>query len=547
MDILKKKLLRVIVLLILILVMLIEASTFVPVSDVSKTPETETPNVDEFAVPGFGVVADDSRAVDIGMDVLQKGGSAVDAAIAISYAMGVVLPVATGLGGSGIMLVYPGDGTTPVVYDYMGSASENISGKSAVPGFVKGMVAAHNDFGKLDMAELLEPSIKLAKDGSPVSALLSTLTNNSGFRISSSLRSTFFNNGKAIAKDEILKQPDLAKALEIIKNNYIDFYEGEVAKEIVKNSNLTLKDLAGYQVVKREPIKGIFSGYEVYSSTPPSGGVTLVQTLSLAEKLKLGNIKENSANYISLLAAITQVTYNDRLGNIGDPSFYDFDDNILTSDDYVNNLASQVKLIDSFNQLPVDDSPAIVEDEENTTHIVVYDKNGMMVSLTNTLTQFFGTGESAFGFFINNHMDNFSLNSKSINAVEEGKRPRSYIAPTILVKDEKPVIGIGSPGGMRIPLMLTQVMIRFLENKEPLQAAINAPRFFYNENKLYIEKNYLSELEMDKLRKDGVSVILNNSQQFYGSVNALYIDYENKEIKGGADPRRNGTWEWIGN
>jgi len=143
-------------------------------------------------------------------------------------------------------------------------------------------------------------------------------------------------------------------------------------------------------------------------------------------------------------------------------------------------------------------------------------------------------------------MDNFSLSSKSINAVEEGKRPRSYIAPTILVKDEKPVIGIGSPGGMRIPLMVTQVMVRFVENKESIQAAIDAPRFFYNENKLYIEENYLSELEMDKLREDGVSVILYNSQQFYGSVNALYIDYENKEIKGGADPRRNGTWEWIG-
>lgn len=540
----KKKILKIIVLLIIIMVILFNGSTFVPPFDVPKTPET--PSIDKYDIPGYGVVADDKRAADIGMAVLEKGGSAVDAAIAVSYAMGVVLPVATGLGGSGIMLVYPGDGTAPVVYDYMGSASQNTSGKTAVPGFVKGMSAAHNDFGKLDMAELIDPSIKLAQEGSPVSSLLSTLINNSGFRITGSLRNTFFKNGKVIIKGEVLKQPELAKALEIIKNNdSLEFYKGEIAKEIVEKSNLTLEDLANYEVINREPVKGTFSGYEIYSSTPPSGGVTLIQTLSLAEKLNLGNIKENTAKYISLLASITQVTYNDRLGNVADPSFHDVDTNILTSENYINNLLSQVKLIDSFDQLPVDDSPADVEDEENTTHIVVYDQKGMMVSLTNTLTQFFGTGESAYGFFLNNHMDNFSINSKSINAVEAGKRPRSYISPTILVKDEKPVIGIGSPGGMRIPLMLTQVIVRFLENKESLQAAIDAPRFFYNEKKLYVEENYLSEIEMNKLRKDGVSIVLYNSQQFYGSVNALYIDFENDRIVGGADPRRNGSWDWF--
>lgn len=514
--------------------------------DDKKPPDVNLPVSNGVKSIGYGVVADDRRAVAIGMEILSKGGSAVDAAIAVSYAMGVVLPVATGPGGSGVMLVYPGDTATPVVYDYMGTAPANRSSRTAVPGFVAGMESAHRDYGKLSWQEILDPSIKLAREGTAVSNLLAGLVRTSGFRISGSARNLFFPGGRAIVKGALLKQTALADTLEKIRDGGQDaFYKGETGKDIADNSSLSLKELAGYQTVKSIPASGYYAGYKVYVSTPPTGGITMLQTIGLSEKMNLSELSPKSSAYISLLAAITQVTYNDRLSTIADPNFYKVDQLMIASSAYMDQLVNKARSIRHFDDLQVDDATGNLEDDENTTHIVVYDETGMMVSMTNTLTQFFGTGRSAGGFFLNNHMDNFSSNPKSLNAPETGKRPRSFISPAILEKDGRAVIGIGSPGGMRIPLMVTQVLNRFIEDGQELQAAIDAPRFFYNANKLYLEKNYLSEKEKNKLRKQGVQVILYTSQQFYGSVNALYIDYDKREITGGADPRRGGGWDWM--
>ncbi len=546
---LKKKIAKIIIFILLFIFILVLSNKSFQVINSIKEPIVKVPiDISEISTPGYGVVADDSRAVDIGMDILNKGGSAVDAAIAVSYALSVVGPYASGMGGSGIMLVYPSDGTAPVVYDYLGIAPKNLSSVIAIPGFVKGLDAVHSDYGILDMGELLDPSIKLAKEGIEVNPMLNSLIKTSGYKIDSKLWNLFFNGTKAIETGEILKQPDLANALERIKANGADeFYSGDIAKEIVKNSSLTLNDLASYQVIKRAPVVGSFAGYDVYSSTPPSGGVTLIQTLSLAEKLNLSKYNGDSANYIALLARITQVTYHDRLTKISDPNFHLVDTDKLTSNEYIDQLASQVLSNIDLSNIIIDDSPSDSKDEENTTHIVVVDKSGMMVSVTNTLSQFFGTGKNAYGFFLNNHMDNFSLTPSSLNVAETGKRPRTFIAPTILAKDDKAVIGIGSPGSKRIPLMLTEVLLRTLQKNEPLQTAINSNRFFYYQNLLYLESNYLSDSEKDILRKKGYSVILYFNSQFYGSVNSLYVDYKNKEIVGGADKRRNAFWTWESN
>ncbi|MDD2371042.1 MAG: gamma-glutamyltransferase [Firmicutes bacterium] len=542
----KKKNIQIVIIILLFIVILAVLYKELPLINNAKVPDVEKPiDIGEVSTMGYGVVADDSRAVEIGMDILQKGGSAVDAAIAVSYALSVVSPYASGVGGSGIMLVYPGDLSEPVVYDYMGMAPKNLSSTIAIPGFVKGLEAAHDDYGILEMGELIDPSIELAKGGIKVSSLLNTLIRTSGFRIDSKLWSQFFQGSTPIAVGEIMKQPALAESLERIKiNGSDDFYSGEIAKDIVKNSSLTLNDLASYKVIKNAPVLGSFAGYDVYSPTPSSGGVTLIQTLLLAEKLNLNNYNENSAKYINLLSRITQVTYHDRLTNIYDPNFHQVDTEKITSDEYIDQLASLVMSNQDLINLIVDDSLADSKDEENTTHIVVVDKSGMMVSVTNTLSQFFGSGRSAGGFFLNSHMDNFSTTPTSLNAAETGKRPRSYIAPTILAKDGVPVLGIGSPGGKRIPLMITQVLVRSLKNNETLQSAIKAKRYFYYNELLYLESNYLSTAEKDTLRNIGYSVVLYSNPQFYGSVNALYIDYENNQIIGGADNRRSAYWTW---
>lgn len=499
--------------------------------------------------PGYGVVADNPEALDIGMEILSQGGSAVDAAIAVSYALGVVSPFASGIGGGGVMLVYPSDGRNPVVYDYMGTGPENNTGSIAVPGFVKGMAVAYSDYGLLTMDQLLDPSIKLAKEGIEVTPLLNSMVEGSDSKIDDNVRGYFFPDGKSIETGEILKQPALAETLESIKAKGEEaFYSGDLANKIANSdSNLTLNDLSSYQVEKRTPALGSFSGYDVYSSAPSSGGVTLIQTLALAEKLRLNNYPVNSADYIDLLSGITQVTYRDRYANVYDPNFYEVDVDRLTSEAYVSQLATQITGNDSLKELIINDSPTDSTGEENTTHFVIYDNTGMMVSVTNTLTYWFGNGKNVGGFFMNSHMENFSTTPSSLNKAETGKRPRSYISPTILAKNGKPVMGIGSPGGKRIPLMITQVLVQALENNKPLQDAISAPRFYNDQNLVYLESNYLSAAEEDNLRGKGYSVVRYSNPLFYGGVNTLFVDYEKNEILGGADLRRNALWTWEAN
>lgn len=514
-----------------------------------KTDSNGGVNLSSQQSPGYGVVADNDEAVSIGMQILEQGGSAVDAAIAVSYALGVVSPFASGIGGGGVMLVYPGDGTAPVAYDYMGTSPEDTSGTIAVPGFVKGMAAAHNDFGILPMTALLEPSIKLAQDGFAVTPLLNSMLDDSDAKIDSNVRAVFFPDGSAIKSGDILKQPALAETLMKLKTNgEAAFYTGDVANQMATGtSGLTLNDLASYQVEKRTPAVGSYGGYDVYSAAPPSGGVTLIQTLALSEKLELNKYPVNSADYISLLSKITQVTYHDRYTNVNDPDFYAVDVNQLTSDDYINQLAAKVTGNNDLNQLVINDSATDSTGEENTTHIVIYDKTGMMVSVTNTLTYWFGDGQTVGGFFLNSHMANFSTASASANRPEVGKRPRSYISPTLLAKNGIPVIGIGSPGGKRIPLMITQVLERGLKNNAPWQEAVDAPRFYNDQNLIYLEDKYLTTAEEDQLRGYGYSVVRYPNPLFYGGVNTLYVDYGNKKITGGADFRRDASWKWAGN
>lgn len=501
------------------------------------------------SIPGYGVVADNDQAVDIGMKILEQGGSAVDAAIAVSYALGVVSPFASGIGGGGIMLVYPSDGTAPVAYDYMGSAPKNTTGTIAVPGFIKGMAAAHNDFGQLPMETLLDPAIKLAKDGAVVTPLLSSMVVNSEAKIDVDSRNIFLPDGSAVQAGDQLKQPALAETMEKLKlQGSEDFYHGSIAVQIANsNSGLTLSDLASYKAIKQTPAEGHFSGYEVYSSPPSSGGITLIQMLSLSEKLDLNKYPVDSAEYITLLSEITQVSYDDRYQNIYDPEFYTVDVDKLTSDSYISQLSGEITSSANPGQSILVDSPAESKGEENTTHFVICDQNGMMVSVTNTLTYWFGDGKNIAGFFMNSHMENFSASALSLNKAEAGKRPRSYISPTILAKNGKPIIGIGSPGGKRIPLMITEVLERFLKYNSSLQNSVDAPRFYNNQNLIYLEDNYLTTSTENKLREKGYSIIRYDDPLFYGGVNVLYVDYPNKEILGGADEHRNASWQWKSN
>lgn len=492
---------------------------------------------------GYGVSASHPLAVKAGMEILENGGNAIDAAIAVAYALGVVEPYGSGLGGGGEMVVYFPDNKA-VVYEYREKAplSGNISGPTGVPGFVKGMETIHSELGSMEMSKLLEPAITLAEKGFKVDPLLTMRLQSASSRINKDEASHFYPNGVAIQPGEILVQEELAETLKKIQNKGEDaFYNGEIAKHILKKcNNLSWSDFKNYSIIKTDPVYGEFAGFKVIAPPPPISGITTLQTLKMAEKFQYYLTDDNSVEFVQVICEISKVAYNDRLYNIGDPAYFNKPYKQLVSDNYIDGLVKKVSLNKILNQDIINDSKADEEDYSNTTHFVVVDKNGMMVSATHTLSNFFGTGNYVDGFFLNNQLENFSYTASSPNVIKAGKRPRSYISPMILVNDDK-VIGIGSPGGKRIPMVISQVLIRHIMLNQPIQDAINSPRFYIENNKLFVEYNFPVDV-LERLESKGYSIYYRDTEFFFGGVNSLVIDKENNMIYGGADSRRNGYW-----
>ncbi|MFB4166281.1 gamma-glutamyltransferase [Alteribacillus sp. JSM 102045] len=495
--------------------------------------------------PGIGVATDNPYATEVGMEVLKRGGNAVDAAIAISYSLSVLEPYASGIGGGGLMLVHPADGTKPVLYDYRETAPDNEDKPEAgigVPGFVAGMDKAHNDFGTRSMKVLLEPSINQAKNGIRVSSMLHLRLNNANYRIPPTEASLFYPNNKAIEEGRKLKQEELAETITDISENGPDvFYKGKIGEELAdKVDGIETEDLEDYEVEKTEPIKGEFAGFYVYTPPPPSGGTMLIQSLQMAEHLQVSNLKENPSEFIQANGEINREAYKDRLETIGDPKYVDMSVDELTSKEYAENLASDVSLNALNDEKLVDTEP---EKDGNTTHFVVVDQDGMMVSATNTLSNFFGSGFFTNGFFLNNQLENFSSSSNSPNSYEPGKRPFSYITPTVLAKNDIPLIGIGSAGGRRIVPTLSQVLTRHLLFKQPIHEAIDENRSHrdMHNKKIYLEGRITNKIK-EELEDAGYTVDNTKAPLYFGSVQSLTVDYNKEKIYGGSDHRRNGKW-----
>jgi len=500
-----------------------------------------TPAPNNEAVPNtdkgihYGVSAGSPLAVDVGMKVLEDGGNAVDAAIAVSYALGVVEPYGSGIGGGGAMLIYPNDEEPPIFYDYQGvspSSGEVPQGYAAVPGFVLAMEQIHNDLGSVSMGKLMEPSIRFAEDGFRVDATLGKVISVSKEKLFSSKSSVYYNYGALPGEGMLLKQPELALTLRQIQaEGSSSFYKGEIADAIVASvKGLTLSDLSDYSVKRSEPVSAKYGNYEVVSAPPPFGGITLIQILMMSEKLEIENLETDADNLQTINHIINDVYYK-RLKTIADPEFSVIDNDKLVSSEFIDQMILDLNENQSY----------ISTDNEDTTHFVIIDKNGMMVSCTNSLSSLFGSGIYTGGFFLNNHLKNFSQSTGSLNRWEAGKRPRSYMSPTIIALDGHPILGVGTPGGNRIPAFLAQILINVLKNGEDPQAAIDAPRFYVRGNALVYEST-LSENLLAKLKKNGISVIYDSSVLNFGAVNCLYYETSTGNIIGGADQRRGGSW-----
>mgnify|MGYP002651119185 FL=1 len=463
------------------------------------------------------VASEQGLATQVGLDILKQGGNAIDAAVAVGFALAVVLPNAGNIGGGGFMVLHDDKTGKDVAIDfreiapakasrdmYLDNQGNVIDGKSlfthdasGVPGTVAGMEYALKKWGTMPLSKVLEPAIKLADKGFIVSDVLAQTLKEEKSTLGkwSSSKAIFFKNGEPLKSGDLLVQKDLAKSLRLIaKQGAKAFYQGEIATKIAKEmqshgGTMTLEDLKAYKVVERQPIIGDYRGYKVVTMPPPSsGGVHLIEILNMLEHYPIKEDGVNSAKNIHHMAESMKLAYADRSEYLGDPDFVKIPVTGLTSKAYAN---ERVKTIDdnkarlSSNIKPGKPQPY---ESDQTTHFSVMDKAGNAVAVTYTLNLNFGSGivVEGTGILLNNEMDDFSVKpgvpnafglvGGAANAIEAKKRPLSSMTPTIVMKNNKPWLVTGSPGGARIITTVLQSVVNTIDHEMNPAEAIITPR-----------------------------------------------------------------------
>lgn len=520
------------------------------------------------------VVSDNVLASEVGVEILKKGGNAIDATIATAFALAVTHPQAGNLGGGGFLVFLNSDGeattidfreTAPLAASpemFQDSSGNLIPGANhngllsvGVPGTVAGMFYAHKKYGSLPWNELVQPAIRLAQDGFPMTwALYKQAQRNQGWDPAMDILVHYFedDNGAIVEPGELWKQQALANTLKQIRDKGHDgFYKGPIAAEIArymkeKGGIITLEDLMSYRAVERKPVVGTYKDFNIYGMAPPSsGGVALIEMMNLMEQADLDKIEFNSTEYVHLMAEVMRRTFADRAEHLGDP---DFNLNLpldkLLSKDFAkmrfdNIDMSGASLSDSskFGQL---------YDGSHTTHFSIIDKDGNSVSMTYTLEQSYGTGmgSSKLGFILNNEMGDFNpvegltkrngLIGTDANLIAPGKRMLSSMSPTIVAKNGKPFLIIGSPGGRTIINTVFQTVLNVLEYDMSIDDAIEAMKIHHSwlPDRIYYEEFLMSPDTRDALRAMGHEL---RSRKNLGRLMGITIDEENNSYTGASD------------
>jgi len=524
-----------------------------------------------------------------GVEVLRSGGNAVDAAVATGFALAVVHPQAGNLGGGGFLLLRNADGKTRFI-DFRekapAAANENmyldaqgnvipdssvVGYKSiGVPGSVAGLVYAEKQYGKLSLGKVIAPAIKLARDGFPLAYEdAQALQEDEYLAQFPESKRIFQRDGNYYQPGELFKQPELARTLERIAKNPDEFYHGAMARELAaaihKGGGLiTAADLAAYEVKEREPIRGSYRGYDIISAPPPSaGGVALVEILNILEGFDLAKLGNRSADAIHLEAEAFRRAFYDRTEFMGDPDFAKvpvaqlIDKKYAAAwrgsiDLYHASVSQDLKRPSIFNELErvAQSRRTAIREPENTTHYSVVDAGGNAVSVTTTLNDSFGSRVTAegLGFVLNDEMDdfaakqgvpnNYGLIQGPANAIGPGKRPLSAMTPTIVLKDGKLFLVLGSPGGPTITTTVANVLIGVVDFSLDIQEAVNAPRFHHQwlPDEILVEDR-LSPDTMNLLRSKGHKL---NVRHFWGDGECIMVDPKTGERLGASDGRNNG-------
>jgi gamma-glutamyltranspeptidase/glutathione hydrolase len=526
------------------------------------------------------VVAQEKIAARLGADVLKRGGNAVDAAVATGFAMAVTYPRAGNLGGGGFMVIHSKERGEDVTIDYRetapGATTPEIflgpDGKPdiaksrdsalgiGVPGTVAGLTLALEKYGsgKFTLAELLRPAIELARDGFVVADDVADTMPEEQPRLArwpSATKIFFGKDGAPLHEGDLLVQADLAATLSAISEQGArGFYQGPVAEKLVKaigdaGGIMTLEDLKSYAAAIRAPMRGSYRGYDIVSMPlPSSGGVVLLETLNILEGFPLGDMKQGSALSLHVMIEAMKRAYADRARYLGDPAFVSVPVAALTSKEYA---AKQRASIDLDRATPWTDvlSARSPREGSNTTHFSVVDSFGNAVSNTYTLNFSYGVGLVAdgTGVLLNNELDDFTAAPGASNAFGlvgfeanlpgPGKRPLSSMTPTIVLKDGKPVLVTGSPGGSRIISAVMQVIINVLDYHMDVAAAVAAPRVHHQWLPDEVRAEYgFSDDTLAALRAKGHRVI-----QPLGLTSANSIAVTDKGLLGAPDPRSRGA------
>lgn len=527
------------------------------------------------------VASQEAVASRVGVDILKKGGNAVDAAIATGFALAVTLPRAGNLGGGGFMMIHLADSGDTKALDYremapaaafkdmfLGEDGEPDNQKSrfsglavGVPGTVAGFAEAFEKHGsgKLTWAELVAPAIDLAENGIEVTPdLAASLTASAKRLLQDPATAAIFykTGGLPFVPGETLKQTDLAATLKLIADKgAAGFYTGEVAEKIAQKvtasgGGMTTEDLAGYKPVWRDPVVGSYHGYEIASMPPPSsGGVHIVQILNMLQGYPLAEYGPNSADSIHVMAETMRRAYADRSKYLGDPDFVDVPVKGLTDPAYAAELVKSIKMDVATPSDEVKPGDPFPYESNQTTHYSVVDKDGNAVSNTYTLNFSYGVGLTAdgTGVLLNNELDDFSakpgvpnaygLIGGTANAVEGGKRPLSSMSPTLVFKDGKLFLATGSPGGSRIITTTLQIILNVVDHGMNIAEATAAPRI-HNQwlpDEIRIEEG-LSPDTIRLLEARGHKVEVKNAM---GSTQSIML--VDGVLAGASDPRRPGA------
>ena len=536
------------------------------------------------------VVSVHEAASRAGVEMMQAGGNAVDAAVATGFALAVVHPQAGNIGGGGFLLLRQANGkstfidfrerapakaTANMYLDEKGSVIEELSTVGykavAVPGSVAGLAYAQKKYGKLPLSRVMQPAIKLAREGYALA-----YEDARDFREDKSLTKfpesarIFQRDGKFYQPGEVFKQPELARTLERIAANPDEFYRGAMAKELAaavqKGGGLiTVQDLAAYKVEERHPVNGTYRGLEIISAPPPSsGGVALIESLNILEGFDMRSLGNRSAQGMHLTIEAFRRAFFDRADFMGDPDYSSIPVAQLIDKRYAvrwreslnPKKASPSKGLERPSFQDLDQSaklkgPIEIREPEHTTHYSVVDGEGNAVAVTTTLNDSFGSRVTAtgLGFLLNDEMDDFAskqgvpnaygLIQGPANAIGPGKRPLSAMTPTIVLREGKLFLVLGSPGGPTIITTVANVLTGVVDYGMNIQEAVNAPRFHHQwlPDEVRMERNGFSPDTIKMLEEMGHKL---DRRGYWGDAECIMIDPKTGERLGGSDGRNNG-------